>query len=446
MTADPDRRTVAARLAAERTRRGLTKRELGRRLASQVTEQCPSLDTLVSYVKRWEAGKVSVSDRYRHAYSKALGISPAALFGRADLPPPPAAPRVPVPCGTLLARPAGPDDPRMCDGDDMERRRLLLATLGLGACAALTPLIDLALTSEPRDLADWQVAVADHLHAIRTRPPAQARDDLLADLLRLRQQLARAGRDGTELRRVLASLAALHGGVLTRLGEHGAALRWWRTACHAADDAADLELRLLVRAESAGFALYGQRDPATVLRLLDDAERIAGRSRSVWRTDLNSSRAKALSLLGRHDEARAAVRVLLDTVPDAAPGSPIPTLWTADQAHFAESWVLAAAGDEAGTSRARDRVLSYTGDYQYIANVNLLGALCTVVSGGTDAGARRAAEVLDGLPAGYRSQMITETGRRVLAAVPRAGQHRPAVRELAAVIKATAPATAQLAG
>ena len=42
--------------------------------------------------------------------------------------------------------------------------------------------------------------------------------------------------------------------------------------------------------------------------------------------------------------------------------------------------------------------------------------------------------------------MITETGRRVLAAVPRAGQHSPAVRELAAVIKATAPASAQLAG
>ena len=134
MTADPDRRAVAARLAAERTRRGLTKRELGRRLASQVTEQCPSLDTLVSYVKRWEAGKVSVSDRYRHAYSKALGISPAALFGRADLPPP-AAPRGPVPCGTRLALPGGLDDPRMCDGGDMERRRLLLATLGLGACA-----------------------------------------------------------------------------------------------------------------------------------------------------------------------------------------------------------------------------------------------------------------------------------------------------------------------
>lgn len=421
MTADPDRRTVAARLAAERTRRGLTKRELGRRLAAQVTEQCPSLDTLVSYVKRWEAGKVSVSDRYRHAYSKALGVSAADLFGQAD----------------------------PSDGGDMERRRLLLASVGLGAFAAsasLTALTDLALTSEPRDLADWQVAVADHLHAIRTRPPAQARDDLVVDLLRLRQQLNRAGRDGADLRRVLASLAALYGGLLTRLGEHGAALRWWRTACHAADDAADLELRLLVRAESAGFGLYGQRDPATVLRLLDDAERIAGRSRSVWRADLNSTRAKALSLLGRHAEARAAVHVLLDTVPDAAPGSPIPTLWTADQAHFAESWVLAAAGDEAGTGRARDRVLSYTGDYQYVANVNLHGALCTVISGGAAAGARRAAEVLDGLPPGYRSQMITETGRRVLAAVPRADQDSPAARDLAEVIVSTAPASAQLAG
>jgi transcriptional regulator with XRE-family HTH domain len=426
MTAEPDRRTVAARLAAERTRRGLTKRELGRRLASQVTEQCPSLDTLVSYVKRWEAGKVSVSDRYRHAYSKALGMSPADLFGRAD-----------------------PEDPRMCDGGDMERRRLLLATLGLGAFAAsasLTALTDLALTSEPRDVADWQLAVADHLHGIRTRPPAQARDDLIVDLLRLRQQLSRAGRDGIELRRVLAALAALYGGLLTRLGEHGAALRWWRTACHAADDAADLELRLLVRAESAGFGLYGQRDPATVLRLLDDTERIAGRSRSVWRADLNSTRAKALSLLGRHGEARAAVNVLLDTVPDAAPASPIPTLWTADQAYFAESWVLAAAGDEAGTSRAVDRVLSHTGDYQYVANVSLHGALCTVVSGGTAAGTRRAAQVLDGLPPGYRSQMITETGRRVLAAVPRADQDSAPARDLAAVIAATAPPAAQLAG
>jgi hypothetical protein len=38
------------------------------------------------------------------------------------------------------------------------------------------------------------------------------------------------GADVTDLQRVLAALSTLHGGVLTRLGDHGAALRWWRTA------------------------------------------------------------------------------------------------------------------------------------------------------------------------------------------------------------------------
>ena len=230
MTADADRHTVAARLAAERTRRGLTKRELGRRLASQVTEQCPSLDTLVSYVKRWEAGKVSVSDRYRHAYSKALGMSPADLFGRAGRPPPSAAPpEGPVTFGALIALAAGVDDLGMCDGGDMERRRLLLATLGVGAFAAsasLSALIDLALTSEPRDLADWQLAVADHLHAIRTRPPAQARDDLVVDLVRLRQQMIRPG--GTEHRTApgagRAGRLARRGADPARRARHRAAL------------------------------------------------------------------------------------------------------------------------------------------------------------------------------------------------------------------------------
>ena len=38
-----------ARLRAERRKRGLTKPELARRLVPHVTEQCPSLDTLISY-------------------------------------------------------------------------------------------------------------------------------------------------------------------------------------------------------------------------------------------------------------------------------------------------------------------------------------------------------------------------------------------------------------
>jgi transcriptional regulator with XRE-family HTH domain len=407
---------LADRLVAGRLRCGLSKRELARRIAAHVEDQCPAVETLLSYVKRWESGKSGVSERYRFAYAAALGLDRAELFGLGQR-----------------------------DGDDMERRRLLLAGLGLSAFAAsvpLTALIDLALTSEPRDPADWHTAVADHLHAIRTRPPAQARNDLLLDLLRLRAQMNRSGADLPELNRVLAGLSALHGGVLTRLGEHGAALRWWRTAAHAADDSRDLDLQLLVRGEAAGFGLYGQRHPATVIRLMDEIAHLGAGSRSVWAADIRGTRCKALALLGCTDEAKTALGAVLASSPGDTHDSPIPTLWTPDQPHFAESWVLAAAGDETGAADARDRVVAYAGDYQYLANVSLHGALCTVVNGGTTEGMRHAAGVLDAMPPRYRSQMITETGKYVLGVVPARDRELPAVREFREVLAATAPAPA----
>jgi hypothetical protein len=46
-----------------------------------VPEQCPDLDTLISYLKRWEAGKSGISERYRFACAKALGMDQRELFG-----------------------------------------------------------------------------------------------------------------------------------------------------------------------------------------------------------------------------------------------------------------------------------------------------------------------------------------------------------------------------
>ncbi|MBO2453865.1 helix-turn-helix transcriptional regulator [Actinomadura barringtoniae] len=57
------------KLRAERTRRGWTRLEMARRLTPHVSDQCPDLDTLQAYVKRWEAGKVGISERYRFAYA-----------------------------------------------------------------------------------------------------------------------------------------------------------------------------------------------------------------------------------------------------------------------------------------------------------------------------------------------------------------------------------------
>jgi hypothetical protein len=69
--------------------------------------------------------------------------------------------------------------------------------------------------------------------------------------------LAAGSAKTTELNRIAAMLAALHANVLTRLGEHGPAIRWWRMTRHPADRSGDLHLRVLTRREEAGFGLYG---------------------------------------------------------------------------------------------------------------------------------------------------------------------------------------------
>lgn len=102
----------------------------------------------------------------------------------------------------------------------------------------------------------------------------------------------------------------------------------------------------------------------------------------------------------------------------------------------------AGAGNEAAADTARDRVLARAGDWQYGANIRLHEALCTIVNGGADQGARQAASILDALPAAYRTNMITYTGGMVLGRVPLDQQHRPAVRELREVLVRTAPAPA----
>jgi hypothetical protein len=325
------------------------------------------------------------------------------------------------------------------DGEAERRVLLQLAALGVGASTlgAVLHLIDLALTGEPRDVDEWQVAMADHLHALRTRPPVRVRDDLLIDLVSLRRQMTTPGAQVIELQRVLAVLSVVQANALTRLGEHGAALRVERIARHAADASGDLDLRLLVRREETNLGLYGQRDPATVLRLLDDAGQIAGGS-SFWAADLSCIRAKALTLLGRHDDAERALGIALDALP-ASHHSHLINDWIGDAGvHFTRSWVHAGAGDEAAADEARTLVLGriHDGSYQYAVNVHLHEALCTVTNGGIDTGARQATEILAALPAAQHSRMITHTAKIVLHAVPVDQWQRPAVRELRASVLA----------
>ncbi|MFI6182521.1 helix-turn-helix domain-containing protein [Nonomuraea sp. NPDC051191] len=322
------------------------------------------------------------------------------------------------------------------DGEDATKRRALF---GLAAGAASVLGFDeivrqgLDLTTTPdRSAEDWDIARADHLHALRTRPPAQVVRDLSIDLYVLRQQMEIArGEELTELHRVAAMLASIQANALTRMSEHGSAIRWWSTAKKTADASRDLELSLLVRGEEAIHGLYGQREPETVLRLIEHARRL---TRRPW-PRLMTAQAKALALLNRPAEATATLHALHDHMHRGV----VADRWDffkPDQIPFAESWVAAYAGDEAAADAARDKVLSIIpeGSYQYRVNARLHEAISTAALGGVDEGARIAAGVIDSLPAEFRTNHVRETGRMVLRAVPLGEQARPAVADLRSML------------
>ncbi|MEO3868455.1 hypothetical protein ABGB18_06460 [Nonomuraea sp. B12E4] len=319
------------------------------------------------------------------------------------------------------------------DGEDATNRRRLLrlaASAGvLGYGESVRQVLDLA-TEMRRSVEEWHITAADHLHALRTRPPAQVVTDLVIDAHALAEQMSTAAaRELPELHRVAAMLSSVQANALTREGDHGAAIRWWRTARRSADASRDLDLRLLVRAEEAAHGLYGQRSPESVLRLIEDARRLAGQ-RPVLK--LLTAEAKALSMIGRHDEATESLYALL-ALTEVAEGDRL-GFWKTDQIYFAASWVHAAAGREDLADQAYEQVLRLAGDYLYPVNVNLHRAMCTVRLGGVDEGVRRAADVVDALPVRYRSTHVMETARMVLRAVPIENQTRPVARDLRAML------------
>jgi transcriptional regulator with XRE-family HTH domain len=418
----------AVRLQYEREARGWDTPEMARQLRAAITDpQCPSFDTVLSYVKRWEAGRKvrQISTRYRLAYAKVLDLHPSELFGTGEMP-------CAVPASPAVLMGSVKEKQSIGWDDEMERRRLLqLLATGAGMSAlglseeAVRQLLDHSLSSEPRSIDDWELATADHLHALRTRPPAQAREDLVVDLLAIQRQLKSAGpADTIELQRVVAALSTLHANLLTRIGDHGSAIRWWRTAKGAADVTGDLELRLRVRATEAGHGLYGQRDAGTVLRLTQDAQQLAGNAPSLGLALNVSTQAKALTLLGRRDEARQTLNTYRDLAVAEPPSAGIMSgYWNGGQLHFAGSLVLSGIGDETGAAQAKVDVLASAralgnDDYQFQGQLKLHDALCTVVNGGISEGAQLAVEAFDSVPSSFRSNMITETGRFVLRAIP----------------------------
>jgi tetratricopeptide (TPR) repeat protein len=220
---------------------------MARKMIPYVTEQCPGLDTLLSYLKRWEAGKCSISERYRFACAKALDMDEVELFGN------------PLAATTL--------------------RRDFLGFGGSMAVGNFLGMIESELdrinitlsrgTAHEQRIA-YLEGVADELgiQIHRAAPTTKLRPALSA-LTSVRALLAerQPTRHQARLVAVSAKLSTVVGEQLFNAGQLKQAAEWHRTAQYAADDSGVRHIADIALAQRA-FVLMYSGEPVEVLRLI----------------------------------------------------------------------------------------------------------------------------------------------------------------------------------
>ncbi|MBB4705173.1 helix-turn-helix domain-containing protein [Sphaerisporangium siamense] len=310
-------------------------------------------------------------------------------------------------------------------GDDMERRHLFqLATLGLlaqapifGAGEPIRQLLEQSLqTSEGHTIDDWEAVCAHHLYAVNNQPPAKVRDDLLVDLLAVQRSLANATpAQAGELHRITAWLSCLQGNLLTRLGEYGAARRWWTTARHAADASPDRDMQVWVRGSEAVFGLYTPRATESILLLSRKAQQLAGERVTPGLIGAVCAEAQALAVSGHREKALERLNRLHELAGRSVNRQEFG--WNPGSMWFTTSWVHSFSGTSEAAREARDRAASSMG-YQDQANVRLHEAIHLSNEGGHNEGLQLAAQVIATLEPTYLTHMILHTARMVLDTVP----------------------------
>jgi transcriptional regulator with XRE-family HTH domain len=429
MTSVNDRVALAAQLRAEREHRAWDKREMAARLREALPDrQRPDLDTLISYVKRWESGKVGISERYRFAYATAFNhdnqqVQPVSATS-AD---------------TVEGTPT-PDE----DEDEVKRRQLMrdAAAVAMSATVApvLTTLTDAWQKSEPRIagasvsqsmIDDWAAGYDVHIRSYAVDPPETVLPGLTRDWAEMAPHLAQ---DQPEtIQRDLVHAAARHAyliaAICVQLGDRRFASRWWRTAHSLADRSGDRLLSSFTRSwEVTNRVLEAREDLTDLLALAQDARRHAGRRPSVEQIYATTVEAEVLAFMGRHDSAVASMRhaeQTFDKIPASEPRRE-------ELLRFDQTCVYSLAGLQKEASEAEDAALRFYRPDAHLYTATQIRLYAAILHSRTDPteASRQAVRIIDPIPADRRDKRVVLAARRVFDALPEPARTFPAAREL----------------
>ncbi|MBQ1049477.1 helix-turn-helix transcriptional regulator [Micromonospora sp. C51] len=330
---------------------------------------------------------------------------------------------------------------------DMHRRRFL-AMGALAAAPAVAPMVNLealrhGFTTVAGHTDEWDQIVAGYGYDYYRLPADLLERQLTADLTVLQHQLAVTnGPERAGLLRAASKLSLVVAFEMVASGQGWAASRWWRSSRRLAEESADPDSVVAGWAWDVVNGCYDGRDPDKVVELSDRAMPLLPRRASAATCGLLAGRAQALSLAGRHAEAIATVEQL-SRLAEQLPTSVINDVgslwgWPEHRLHHTASWVYTHAGRVVEAERAQTRALALYPQSQarLRAQVQLHKAACLVRDGDIPDGLRLAADLLDGLPAEHRNELLLTVARQVADAVPAGERRRSAYGELTARVGA----------
>jgi helix-turn-helix protein len=336
------------------------------------------------------------------------------------------------------------------DVEDFMKRRAFLASAG--ALAGLLQTDQVAALAATRrqltesipgrqdfDVTDWGNVALEYGESYPVTAPSELVGPLLTDFSGLGEAFRRYRSESAqrELFRVAALLAGFLAQTANRLGHLHEAKNWWRMARYAADRAQDSYSPLWVRAREINAATIPMsgRPMATVLRLVEDAERFTGAAAPELVLDLLSNKAQTLAIAGNRREAGNVLTQVyqrFETTSFSGYGGSL-LGWGEERLRNAEIFIFSRLGDLKRLETAQQASVSVykqdASNYSWPTFNALNKAFCLVRTGDVAQGTTYARSVIDGLPGTLREQSLFRRALEISRIMPEPTRDEPAIGE-----------------